>query len=91
MSTYTFKVTGETEIEVPEEATHFRGSFVYGLTFYKCKKIGAVGEHWFFYDRNSVWHFCGHRTLRNLKELEDPIEENIDLQSLKEDLESKRW
>lgn len=33
---------------VPEDATHYTGELHDEPTFYKCKNIGVVGEHWFY-------------------------------------------
>lgn len=57
------KVTVQIEVEIPDGATHFHGNILDSedVSFYKCRQIGAVGDHWFSkQSHNPNWTLVAH-------------------------------
>lgn len=66
------KVVAEVKIPIPEDATHF-GVFDDKVIFYKNKKIGVVGDHWYSMRSDGIWHFYGHNKPNWAKELPENL------------------
>lgn len=66
------KVVAEIKIPIPEDATHF-GIFDGKVIFYKNKPIGVVGDHWFAFRPDGVWHFVRYEKPNWVQELPDDL------------------
>lgn len=80
------KCTVELEVEVPEGATHYRGTFG-EYTWYKRKDTGVVGEHWYFLRSDGVWHFSQHARPDLIKPVEELSIEAWEILEIQERLE----
>jgi hypothetical protein len=48
-------------IEAPDGATHYTGNLRHDPTWWKCRRIGIAGDHWFYWnDERGEWYFFSH-------------------------------
>jgi len=58
------------EIEAPDGATHYEGNLASEyVAWWKCKQIGAGGDHWFIWIREKGWVLGRHSAPPGLKEI----------------------